>query len=359
MAQEMRDWSELQHDLLVLIGRRFNLIEDYLNFGTVCKSWHSAATKNNFNSELPRVPWLMLPEEEEEDKSDSCCRKFFSLYNGMILKKRILKASGKRCMECMGWLITVGKDEGEASLLHPCSVRITTEDFYEHETGYPFTFFRKAVLSASPSYTSDFVLMVIEGVDYSGRVLFCDVAGPEPTKRSHIIAQLPFDCRDRLGHPYIVESLGSLFIVVRHGVQICKVKDDCDRMRIPLTYIVSENQEELRDGEELRYGTESFRVFKVDLAAAGKVTETRELGERAFFLGANASLSVQASQFPGIKPNHVYFTDDFFESYAAFVEGGGLDMGVFNLADGSIQMHYEGVSLSRVCPPTWVTPTLC
>nr|XP_016496506.1 PREDICTED: F-box protein SKIP23-like [Nicotiana tabacum] len=346
----------------------------------------------------------MLPEEE--DKRDSCCRKFFSLYNDMILKKRIPKARGKRCVESMGWLITVGKDEGEASLLHPFSGvqfelphQNTTKDFDEHETGYPFTFFRKAVLSASPFYTSDFVLMVIEGgirflsfwrpgdlrwtrvswdrsdhtpfvdvvyfngrfyaVDYSGRVLVCDVAGPEPTKKSHIIAQLPFGPRDRLDHLYIVESLGSLFIVVRDGVQISQVKDDCDRMRIPLTYIVGENEEELRDGEELRYGTKQFGVFKVDLAAAGKVTETRELGERAFFLGANASLSVQTSQFPGIKPNHIYFTDDFFESYLGFVEGGGLDMGVFNLADGSIQMHYEGVSLSRVCPPTWVTPTLC
>ena len=88
------------------------------------------------------------------------------------------------------------------------------------------------------------------------------------------------------------------------------------------------------------------------------MTETRELGDTTFFLGANSSLSVQACQFPGIKPNHIYFTDDCFLTYLAYEEGGGLDMGVFNLADGSIQPHYNGVSLSRFCPPTWVTPTL-
>lgn len=132
--QDVADWSDLQHDLLVLIVRRLNLIEDYLNFGMVCKSWHYVATKANFNSDLPRISWLMLAEEED----DNTCIKFFSLYNGMILKKRIPGASGKRCVESMGWLITVGKDEGEISLLHPFSgVQIelphqnTTEDYYE------------------------------------------------------------------------------------------------------------------------------------------------------------------------------------------------------------------------------------
>lgn len=133
------------------IARRLNLIEDYLSFGTVCKSWHSAATKNNFNSDLPRVPWLMLAEEENNnndanngDNDGSDCRKFFSIYNGMILKKRIPKASGKRCLESMGRLMTVGKDDCECSLLHPFSaVQIelphqnTTEEYFYHETGTP------------------------------------------------------------------------------------------------------------------------------------------------------------------------------------------------------------------------------
>ncbi|KAF3632919.1 hypothetical protein T459_12704 [Capsicum annuum] len=103
----MADWSELQHDLLVVIVKLINLIEDYLSFRTICKSWYVVATKGNFNSDLPRVPWLMLAEDEDDD--DRTCRKFFSLYNGMVLKKSILGAVGNRCMESMGWLITIGK----------------------------------------------------------------------------------------------------------------------------------------------------------------------------------------------------------------------------------------------------------
>ncbi|KAK4735349.1 hypothetical protein R3W88_009610 [Solanum pinnatisectum] len=111
----MGDWSEINYDMLVLIAKRFNLIEDYLNFASVCKSWRRAATNENFNTNLRRVPWLMLAEEEGNSS-----RQLVSFYNGgMIMKKKIPKASGKRCMETMGWLVTVGKDEGEISLLHP------------------------------------------------------------------------------------------------------------------------------------------------------------------------------------------------------------------------------------------------
>lgn len=65
---------------------------------------------------MARVSWLMLAEDE----NDKTCRKFFSLYNGMIMKKSIPGASGKRCMESMEWLIIDG-EEGEISLLHPFS----------------------------------------------------------------------------------------------------------------------------------------------------------------------------------------------------------------------------------------------
>ncbi|KAK4735537.1 hypothetical protein R3W88_009798 [Solanum pinnatisectum] len=101
MAQKMPDWSKVPLDLLVSIGRCLNLIEDYLNFGCVCKSWHSLATKNNFNNDLSRAPWLLLAEEEDNE-----VRKFFSLYNDMILNKRIPKVRRKRCLESMGWLVT-------------------------------------------------------------------------------------------------------------------------------------------------------------------------------------------------------------------------------------------------------------
>ncbi|OIT04885.1 hypothetical protein A4A49_20901 [Nicotiana attenuata] len=300
----MANWSELQYDVLVHVAKRLNLIEDYLNFAAVCKPWRRAATKNNFNSDLPRVPWLMLAEEEnnkEEGGEANTCRKFFSLYNGMILKKRIPNARGKRCMESMGWLIAAGKDEGEITLLHPFSgVQIqlphpnTTKGYNCQLTVDPWTFFHKAVLSASPSKTSDYVLMVIEAnnkylsfwrpgdlrwtrimkednpalhrdvvyfngkfyaVQWLGHVLVCDVTGAEPMAQK--VARLPLDqIGDEL---YIVESLGSLFVVARHG-GLCK-------SRIPMTPIPNDyevyDEEVLGSDEQLTFETRYFQSLQI------------------------------------------------------------------------------------------------
>ncbi|KAH0698420.1 probable F-box protein At1g65740 [Solanum tuberosum] len=393
----MCDWSELDRDLLVLVVKRVNLIEDYLSFGTVCKSWHSVATKDNFNSDLPRVPWLMLAEEEDDDT----CRKFFSLENGMILKKSIPGARGKRCVESMGWLVTAPIGQNEFTLLHPFSgveIQLPDQILYPkpHPTNNeyfgPVTFppaipIHKAVLSANPSHTSDYILMVIQGdfsflnlwrpgdlswtrlsayngqildvvyfngkfysVDYKGCIYVCDVSGSE-IGENHPIAQL----NQRIdGIYYILESLGSLFVVVQQfvGLSYKYVSDE----GIPPSPILGEDDEE--ETVSNTYRTKKFLVYKIDLDAC-EATPTKDLGDRAFFLGHNSSISVQASQFPGIKPNHIYFTDNCLCLYLHLREGCGLDMGVFNLADESIQPHYDGVSLSRVCPPIWVTPNPC
>lgn len=73
-------------------------------------------------------------------------------------------------------------------------------------------------------------------------------------------------------------------------------------------------------------------------------------------MGASASLSVQASQFPGVEPNSIYYTDDSSEAYGDY-EGVCLDMGVFNIANCNLERCYKRISLNRFTPPIWVTPT--
>ncbi|GMQ05425.1 hypothetical protein CsSME_00050452 [Camellia sinensis var. sinensis] len=77
----------------------------------------------------------------------------------------------------------------------------------------------------------------------------------------------------------------------------------------------------------------------------------------SLFLGHSASISIEVtSKFPGIKANCIYY-DDYAEQYWSFKRGGGKDMGIYNLEDGSRTPFYEGESFSRICPPIWVMPS--
>ncbi|WMV20490.1 hypothetical protein MTR67_013875 [Solanum verrucosum] len=197
----------------------------------------------------------MLAEEEDNE-----VRKFFSLYNGMILNKRIPKASRKRCLESMGWLITVG-EEGEISLLHPFS-DVQIELPHQNTTVEFLSFWRPGdirwtrVTWEGINYSSFADLIYFNGqiyaVDYSGNLLVCnvaDVVSPKLTK-CHIIPSQPHEHIPE--HLYILESLGSLFVVVRYGVHFRLVQDDWDM--VPLTLV----PRPYHVGVEVTYGTRYF-----------------------------------------------------------------------------------------------------
>ncbi|KAM3305337.1 hypothetical protein P3S67_012203 [Capsicum chacoense] len=100
-------------------------------------------------------------------------------------------------------------------------------------------------------------------------------------------------------------------------------------------------------------------------------TYNRRIGNVVYFNGNFYAVTycccVQVCDIAGSEPakSHIGWQltpridDNCLGVYLQFEEGGGLDMGVLNLTNGSIQPHYEGVSLGRVCPPIWVTPNPC
>ncbi|PHT92589.1 hypothetical protein T459_00471 [Capsicum annuum] len=105
---------------------------------------------------------------------------------------------------------------------------------------------------------------------------------------------------------YLVEVSGALLLVS----QFCKY--------------------EKLDGTNAGLETCEFRVWKLDLIRS-KAKEIRILGDRAIFLGVNGSISVDVSKSIGVKPNHIYFTDNW-------KGGDGRDMGAYNLEDGNTQI---------------------
>ncbi|KAL3499367.1 hypothetical protein ACH5RR_038460 [Cinchona calisaya] len=319
------DWSELMQDLLVMIAKRIQLVEDFTAFRGVCTSWRAAASKQNFEKSWPTLPMLMLAEKKDSDD-----REFYSLSRGKIWRTLPLpEAKGKKCIETRGWLLTI-TSSGDMKLLHLFS-RVQIElphltfpyyecDEYEDGEERPYSFIRRAVLSANPSETSNFVLMVVHScapdLTVAQRIFCIDVA--------------LIRCRES----YVVESSGELLIVSRDGAGISS------------------------DGET--YGATNFRVIQLDIMKS-RWNELSSLGERAIFVGFNGAFSVDSTSFPGIiRPNCIYFTDDSDEAfrYTNSQLGGGKDMGVYNLEDGKIERFDDVRSFSLICPPIWVSPSL-
>ncbi|KAL3340725.1 hypothetical protein AABB24_029051 [Solanum stoloniferum] len=101
--------------------------------------------------------------------------------------------------------------------------------------------------------------------------------------------------------------------------------------------------------------TNKFRLFKID-AIKGEAKEIKSLGDKAIFVGCNASIAIDSSKFVGVKPNHIYFTYDWT---CMFSQGDdSREIGAYNLEDETIQPSTQGISgVDLVSPAIWVTPS--
>lgn len=94
-----------------------------------------------------------------------------------------------------------------------------------------------------------------------------------------------------------------------------------------------------------------------------KLEQVKSLGDRVIFLGLSQPFILSACDFPGLRPNSIYFTDDcsqtiYFEVYPY----GSHDLGIYHLEDNSIEPCYpfpdELQKNNKVQPPLlWVAPS--
>ncbi|KAH7840338.1 hypothetical protein Vadar_015714 [Vaccinium darrowii] len=342
----MGNWAQLPEDLLALTAKRMTLFEDFLSFSGVCKSWRSVAINDNFKG-TEQIPWLMLSEKDKPDE-----RQFVSLRKGGVIRTINYQKQG----ENDAWRLWV--------------------DYHLKRITKHLSFVHKAVLSSSPEKSDDYVLVVIYGrsgylafwrpgdvswaevyartnsfcdiifhkglfygVIGTGMVLAFDVWGPEPTLAWPVL-QLPHRYIGQVKQPFLVESAGVVLMVIQDA-SLPDFRDD--------DHFVYDN----RDTSRVGYRICGFHVFKAFLSK-GIWAEITSLGDNALFLGDNASVSFDASRFPGIKANCIYHTEDSWEFY----ERGGevKDACIYYLEDGSRSSCYEGESFNSSCPPMWVNP---
>uniref|UniRef100_A0A453CH48 KIB1-4 beta-propeller domain-containing protein n=2 Tax=Aegilops tauschii subsp. strangulata TaxID=200361 RepID=A0A453CH48_AEGTS len=106
--------------------------------------------------------------------------------------------------------------------------------------------------------------------------------------------------------------------------------------------------------EEAILVTNSILLYKVDMAAKDLVL-INDLHDQVLFLGCNQSQYRSADEFPQLKPNCVYFTDD--EAYVWKYKNYCRDIGVINLENNK----REEILPQLWCSwpnPIWVTPNL-
>jgi hypothetical protein len=101
-----------------------------------------------------------------------------------------------------------------------------------------------------------------------------------------------------------------------------------------------------------------FEVYKLVLDdESGRVVkrvEVKNIGGDALFLGDNYSISCSASAISGCYPNSIYYTDDYLDTMS-YYPNGPIDMGIFNLEDRNIQLHYKpNPSHKYMSPPIWI-----
>ncbi|EYU17546.1 hypothetical protein ABFS82_03G076700 [Erythranthe guttata] len=383
------DWSDLPPELLQTVATNLQTLSDYIRFRAVCKNWRGAASVTRRH--LPReFPWLMLPLSRPFNR-----RGFFNPLTSNLHRLTLPEASNsrRRAGSSFGWLILIDESPSiflinpltrDKFTLPPLSSfpNVTNFDFYSIGREYTLrspennlyycslremrdSFIKKVILSHNPNTEPDFSAFAI--LSRHENLAYC--------KNGHDSWQIVNEARsyseDAIyfrGAFYAVDKFGSIAIcdVVSGDSPIVKFINTGQQISGDMQYLVDAMGDLLLVSRYLDFEidmeryfevckTVKFRVFKFDWNSQ-KWEGIDSLDDKVLFLGGNSSFSVVASDYKGCKGNRIYFTDDYsganYDSIA-----GDYDVGVYNLADGSIESFPCYPRNSHW--PIWITPSLC
>uniref|UniRef100_A0A0A9H1I8 KIB1-4 beta-propeller domain-containing protein n=1 Tax=Arundo donax TaxID=35708 RepID=A0A0A9H1I8_ARUDO len=102
--------------------------------------------------------------------------------------------------------------------------------------------------------------------------------------------------------------------------------------------------------------TKEIKIYRVDTVAQ-KLVEFDCLHSHVLFLGHNQSLCLSAEDYPAVKANHAYFTDN----YALWILGyknNRRDIGVINMVNNCWDELVSPQLWSNWPAPVWITPSL-
>ncbi|KAF6146101.1 hypothetical protein GIB67_033460 [Kingdonia uniflora] len=305
----MASWAELPEELIGLVVKRLvghHDLTDYFSFRGVCRQWRSVASEKHSYAGVSgyKVPWLMMAEKEN---SDDRLRKVF------VRKAIRLSTANDNCI-----VLGIYSQYGKLAIAKPADKTWMT-------------------LECPPGHHQDIICFKdqVYAVDAYGIFRICDITSIQPNAVDFASPPEEFEAADTL---YLVEISGDLHLILRVDF---RNRDD-DGVGDPCQ---SENDD-----------SHIFEIYKLDFCTKRWEELDGSIGH-ALFLGTNCSFSLPVSDYPELKGNCVYFTDDYSDIWEF---GGGRSTGIYNFEDQKVEFINLGLDMhSMFSPPLWITPNLC
>lgn len=395
----------LPHDILMDI---FGLLEipDLVRAGSVCTSWHAAYTSlcTTEHCKLQQTPCLLYTSESAGARAMGLYslaeKKAYTLTlpDPPIQSREILGSS-------YGWIITAD-ERSELQLVNPitgdqialpsvttieqvkpvyddagaiCNYEYswyTAEELISDEPSVHSLIelrdylFYKAFLSSDPT-TGDYFVALIHNPDY--QLSFARAGHDKWTwLPPHVCYE---DCLFQGGTMYACTSFGEIHVfdlgaaVIARKIVLDKVKHSLyeriyivqtpcgELLQIWRSETLPEEHLSVLELNQRPRKTGTIKVHKVDLTSQKLVVETNALGEDVLFIGRNQSLCLCAEQYPQLKANHAYFTDDDpIEITSSWFKKIRRDIGEFDLEKNSNKEIASPQLWSNSPTPVWLVP---
>lgn len=410
------DPPALDEDVLFGIFNKCSL-RDCVRMGAVCKSWlkvskWSLRTRSQLpwlmmlsdpikykNQRRPRpVPWKNPNFRSSVDQETEQSRCFFGLSHDAIKGTFTFQEKGtftfqemsRRCCcgsfyngDARGWLMTIDNENLDMQLFHPWR-RIQLQ-LPHHSTlqspyppfGYNSPFVNVKIRKAAMSDDASVVAVIHDQMVFAfwrrGDKVWTTV-------RNSVNADDVSDVIYHKGRFYVVTWDGILGVIHINGTTHPYIEPLTEKVQLygyqRRIYLVADSIGEslfivvrisravkriLDKPNDIRR-TLSFKIYETVLEETGQYTkkpvEVESLGDRVFFLGQNSSMLVIASEYPGLKGNCIYFTDDYLEAhlYESPRGIGCVDLGVFNMEDRTIKPLFRDRLHPTFSPPVWIAP---
>lgn len=343
------DWLDLPLHIQSLISDRLVYIKDFIRFGAVCHSWYSIYTQNR--NYLPRQPPLLMFSTNILN-----CQFYDPSHNTMhsLAGDPLLNTPVQFLGSTQGWIVFRRDANGVIVLLNPFlsvgnKISLPRIRFGE---------IRKLVLSANPVVNPNYIVMAADTVSNLA------VYKPGDTDWTYL------DCELHDIH-HIIYQKDRFYVASKDGVIVCDATscnvnivffvpplgNDCLVQRLYLVESAGDLLQVRRVWKWRREGGRGNRAIIVDLFEVFQLdkvdlswSNVKNLCGRTLFVDDNTSVSLFASDFPGCKPNCIYFTDETtFEPY---------DRGVYNLENGYSEQDCLMNSTSTIRHPFWIEPTI-